>query len=66
MEFYPEAEEMIPPDMLKPLGTMGTITCYVDADHARDKVTSRSGTGILLCVNNTPLIWYTKCQKTVE
>ena len=65
-EFYPEAEEMIPPDMLKPLGTMSTIICYVDADHARDKVTCRSVTGILLCVNNTPLIWYTKCQKTVE
>ena len=38
----------------------------MDADHARDKVTCRSVTGILLCVNNTPVIWYTKRQKTVE
>ena len=38
----------------------------MDADHARDKVTCRSVTGILLYVNNTPVIWYTKRQKTVE
>jgi hypothetical protein len=65
-EFYPEAEEDIPKDALDPLGTPSSVTCYVDADHARDKVTCRSVTGILLCVNNTPLIWYTKRQKTVE
>ena len=65
-EFYPEAEEAIPKDILDPLGNSSTVTCYVDADHARDKVTCRSVTGILLCVNNTPLIWYTKRQKTVE
>lgn len=65
-ELYPEAEAIIPYDMLEPLGKQCSITCYVDADHARDKVTCRSVTGILLLVNNTPLIWYTKCQKTVE
>src|SRR5689334_3219894 len=42
------------------------INCFVDVDHARDKVTCRSVTGILLLVNNTPLIWYTKRQKTEE
>lgn len=65
-EFCQDAEENIPPDMLDPLGTTSTVTCYVDADHARDKVTCRSVTGTLLCVNNTPLIWYIKRQKTVE
>ena len=63
---YPEAEELIPSDMLEPLSKECTITCYVDADHARDKVTCRSVTGILFLVNNTPLLWYTKRQKTVE
>ena len=52
--------------MLEPLSKECTVTCFVDADHARDKVTCRSVTGILLLVNNTPLIWYTKRQKTVE
>lgn len=65
-EFYPEEEDDTPKDSLDPLGTSSTVTCYVDADHARDKVTCRSVTGILLCVNNTPVIWYTKRQNTVE
>jgi hypothetical protein len=64
-EFYPDAEEIIPRDSLEPLGTPSTITCYVDVDHARDKATCRSVTGILLCAMNTALIWYTKKQKTV-
>ena len=42
------------------------LTCYVDADHARDKLTRRSVTGIILLVNNTPVTWISKRQKTVE
>ena len=38
----------------------------MDADHARDKLTRRSVTGILMLLNNTPISWYSKCQKTVE
>jgi hypothetical protein len=38
----------------------------VDADHARDVVTRRSVTGIIIMVNNTPVSWVSKCQKTVE
>jgi len=52
--------------MPKPQGNMATLTCYVDADHARDKITRRSVTGIVLLVNNTPLTWISKRQKTVE
>ena len=55
-ELYPEAEEIIPHYMLEPLSKECTVTCFVDADHARDKVTCRSVTGILLLVNNIPLI----------
>ena len=65
-EFYPDAEEDIPPNMPEPCGKKAQITVMVDADHARDKVTRRSVTGILLFVNNTPMIWITKRQKTVE
>jgi hypothetical protein len=65
-EFYPDAEEDLPDKMPKPLGNMATLTCYVDADHARDKLTRRSVTGIVLLVNNTPLTWMSKRQKTVE
>jgi hypothetical protein len=38
----------------------------MNANHARDKVTRRSVTGILLLVKNTPLTWISKRQKTVE
>ena len=66
IEFYPDAEEDVPHDMLEPLGHEATITVYVDADHARNKVTRRSVTGIMLLMNNTPLVWVSKRQKTVE
>ena len=41
-------------------------TVYVDADHAHDQVTRRSTTGILVLLNNTPIRWISKRQKTVE
>ena len=43
-----------------------TFTCYVDADHARDKLTRKSVTGIVLLMNNTPIVLMSKRQKTVE
>ena len=65
-EFYPDAEEEIPKDMPEPTGKKVKITVYVDADHAHDVVTRRSITGILVFVNNTPIQWVCKRQKTVE
>jgi hypothetical protein len=65
-EFYPDASEQMPDGMPVPFGKKVRITCYVDADHAHDTVTRRSVTAILLFVNNTPIRWYSKRQKTVE
>jgi hypothetical protein len=42
------------------------MTVYVDADHAHDLVTRRSITEILIMLNNTPIRWISKRQKTVE
>ena len=42
------------------------MTCYVDADHARDQLTRRSVTGILILLNNTPISWISKRQTTEE
>ena len=42
------------------------ITVYKDADHAHDLVTRRSVSGVLLFLNNTPVKWVSKRQKTVE
>jgi hypothetical protein len=42
------------------------MTVYEDDDHAHDLVTRRSITGILVMLNNTPIGWISKHQKTVE
>src|SRR5687767_8455293 len=65
-EFYPDATENIPSERPEPLGNLCTITTYVDADHARDQVTRRSVTGIMVLLNNTPVSWLSKGQKIVE
>ena len=65
-EMYPDAEEPIPPDMPRPRGRHVIITCFVDADHASNRVTRRSHTGILILVNSAPIIWFSKRQNTVE
>ena len=42
------------------------LNCFVDADHARNQITQRSHTGVLLFVCRAPIIWYSKQQNTVE
>ena len=65
-EFYPDAIENISDDMLEPKGKLCTLTYFVHADHGRDKLTRRSVTGIILLLNNTPILWVSKRQNTVE
>ena len=65
-EFFPDAIEDLPTKCPTSYGNPIKITEYVDADHARNAVTRRSVTGILLLINNTPLVWVSKRQRTVE
>jgi len=65
-DFYPDAQEEMPPDMPVPKGRPARITCYVDADHAHCKMTRRSVTGVVLFINNMPVRWISKRQTTVE
>ncbi len=65
-EFYPDAEEAIPPNAPQPRGNSILISCFVDADHAGNQVTRRSHTGILIFCNRAPIIWFSKRQNTVE
>ena len=55
-ELYPDAVEYRPKNAPKPRGRQVQITCFVDADHAGDKITRRSRTGILIYVNKSPII----------
>jgi hypothetical protein len=65
-DFYKDATEEIPSNVPTPRGLPLQINVFVDADHARNKVTRRSQTGILLYLNKAPIIWYSKMQKMVE
>jgi hypothetical protein len=60
------SEEEIPNDLPMSKGPKVRMTVYVDADHAHDLVTRRSSTGILMMLNNTPIRWVSKRQKTVD
>ena len=42
------------------------LHCFVDADHASDKVTRRSQTGIIIFGNKAPLVMYSKRQNSVQ
>jgi hypothetical protein len=66
MELYPDANEEIPKDLPPEKGPRVRMTVYVDADHAHNLVTRRSITGILVMLNNTPIRWISKRQKTDE
>ena len=63
---YGNLPEQLPGNMPEPLGKEVKISVFVDADHAGDKVTRRSQTGILIFLNNAPIDWYSKKQNTVE
>jgi hypothetical protein len=66
MEFYPDSSEEIPKDLHSRKGPRIKLTVYVDAYHAHDLVIRISITGILFMLNNTPIGWISKCQKTEE
>jgi hypothetical protein len=65
-EFYREVQEELPPKIPKLWGQWVTISAFVDANHARNKVTRRLHTGIIIYVQNALILWYSKRQNTME
>ena len=65
-EFYLDVEESITGNAPPPRGKLVYVRCYVNADHAGNMFTRRSHTGIIIFVNNYPIIWQSKHQNTVE
>ena len=63
---YPDAQEELDPDLPKPLVPELAITVLVDSDHAHDKVTRRSITGLLIFLGRTPVYWMSKRQGAIE
>ena len=66
-DFYGDDAEELPPSMPEPKGKHVTISCFVlDANHAGNVITRRSHTGIIIYVQNAPIIWFSKRQNMVE
>jgi Reverse transcriptase (RNA-dependent DNA polymerase) len=65
-DFYPDAVEPIPSNAPEARGPEVQVNCFVDADHAGNRVTRRSHTGVLIFCNKAPILWYSKRQNTVE
>jgi hypothetical protein len=65
-DIYGDVQEALPPNMPTPLGNPVEIHCFVDADHAGNLATRRSHTGIIVFLNKSPTLWYSKRQNTVE
>jgi Reverse transcriptase (RNA-dependent DNA polymerase) len=65
-DFYGDEREAIPPNAPVPLGESVQMTVFVDADHAGNLLTRRSRTGVLVYLNRSPILWYTKQQSMVE
>jgi hypothetical protein len=59
-------EEELPPKMPEPLGQSMNIMAFVDSNHAGNIVTHRSHTGAIIYLQNTPFIWHSHWQNTVE
>ena len=65
-DFYRDAKEKIPQDRPDERGLPVTVSVFVDADHAGNKVDRRSQTGVLMFINRAPIHWYSKRQPSVE
>jgi hypothetical protein len=65
-DFYKYAEEAQPLNMPTPRGRHMSTHCFVNSDHAGDKVTRRSQTGVLIFWCRAPVLSYSKRQNSVE
>jgi hypothetical protein len=63
---FPYASKDIDQRLPKPLVNEMSITAFVDSDHAHDKDTQRSITGIIMFVGRTPIFYSSKRQGLIE
>jgi hypothetical protein len=65
-EQYAYAREKIDTKFPRPMGKELDVSVYVDSDHAHDKVSGRSISGVMVMVGSTPIIWKSKRQGAVQ
>jgi hypothetical protein len=63
---YVYAHKELDPKFPTPLGEELNASIYFDSDHAHDKKTGRSISGIVVFLGNTPIIWKSKRQGAVQ
>ena len=64
-ELYWDAKEAMSADTPTPRGDVVSTNYFVDADHAGYRATRRSQTGVIIFVNNAPILWYSKRRNSV-
>jgi hypothetical protein len=65
-EQYAYAKEELDPRFPKPMGQELDVAIFFDSDHAHDKVTGRSISGVIVMVGSTPIVWKSKRQGAVQ
>jgi hypothetical protein len=65
-DFYKHAEEPIPFNMPTARGRIMSAHSFVDSNHAGDKVSRRSQTGMLIFCNTAPIMACSKRQNSAE
>ena len=65
-EQYPDAMEELRHNMSEQLGNEVDINVFVDANHARNCVTRRTHTGIIIFCNLALITWFSTRQNTAE
>ena len=65
-EEYPKAIDGIDNYLPPPLVDKLAITVFVDSDHAHDKLTRQSITGLIMIVGRTAVFYYSKLQGAVQ
>ena len=63
---YPDAQEELDQGLPPAKGAEIPMTMFFDSDHAHDRVTCRSITGVLAFLGRTPVLWMSKRQGAVE
>ena len=65
-EEYPESTEEIDSNLPEALIDEISITTFVDSDHAHDKITRRSVTGLIILLGRTQVFFSSKRQGAIE
>ena len=66
VDFYGNVKEAILTDMTDPRRKSVDLRMHVDRNHAGDKATRRSRTGLLIFINTALIQWMIKKQPTIE